>query len=70
MKTPFMKVKERPMKKNVKEIRFVVLHGLLVAVLLTLLVVTACFKDEVIVISADQVETEGKWSEAQTESDF
>lgn len=58
------------MKKNVKEIRFVVLHGLLVAVLLTLLVVTACFKDEVIVISADQVETEGKWSEAQTESDF
>ncbi|MBQ2748843.1 MAG: hypothetical protein IJF34_03560 [Clostridia bacterium] len=44
------------MKKNKKEIRFIVLHGLLVAVLLTLLVVTACFKDEVIVVAGVQTE--------------
>ena len=58
--------KEQSMKKNKKEIRFIVLHGLLVAVLLTLLVVTACFKDEVIVVAGVQAEvTEGLGAENQ-----
>ncbi|MBR4865679.1 MAG: hypothetical protein IKU11_03260 [Clostridia bacterium] len=51
------------MKKNKKEIRFIVLHGLLVAVLLTLLVITACFKDRVIVVAGGQAEVTEEFSE-------
>ena len=53
------------MKKNAKEIRFVVLHGVLVALLLTLLVITACFKDDVIVVEGNPTEAAEQMAEEE-----